>query len=625
MANDLLDHVYLNQEEQTQYLVGPGAPFLLNLAKVNIFIGPNNSGKSRFLRSLYAHDMTGCNMKVASGSGLPIDNLDRIASVYFGHVMGFIRTPTDATPAKAKIFSLPVRPDRRQFEKHLPWLSAAFAQISRNWEACPCMDNEQGKSNWEELHRKTLQDFRKAFTTVGQTGGFQKIYIPTLRGLRPPRTPERIETTKETTADYYGDRTVGDYKLPTGGSNIIFTGLTMYQDVKQHLLGLREERQLIHDYEDFLSNSFFNGDQISLTPGRDGDVLLVNVGHEERRIHDLGDGIQQMIMLTFPVFMQRGKPILLFVEEPELYLHPGLQRQLLEKLTSNDDVFGSTQVFMSTHSNHFLDMTLDMDQISVYRFTKDTQGAGDETAEIRFHIENTSNTDHNLLMDLGVRNSSVFLTNCTIWVEGITDRMYLRKFLALYQEQLPEHAARFMEDVHYSIAEYGGSNIVHWAFELDTDTETQECGEIRVDRLCGKAFVIADKDSRKEKKHERLREELKDRYHVLGCREIENSLSPEILLATFKSFEGLERVALSKPRSQDSYRDEPLGTYIDKQVLPEGAPRTFAAASGTIRDKVGFARKACAAMSSWDQLTEDARILAKEVYEFIRKENPAPS
>ena len=37
---------------------------------------------------------------------------------------------------------------------------------------------------------------------------------------------------------------------------------------------------------------------------------------------------------------------------------------------------------------------------------------------------------------LGVRNSSVFLANSTIWIEGITDRLYLKKYMEVYQREM---------------------------------------------------------------------------------------------------------------------------------------------------------------------------------------------
>ena len=37
-------------------------------------------------------------------------------------------------------------------------------------------------------------------------------------------------------------------------------------------------------------------------------------------VHQLGDGIQQIINLTFPFFERFDEKMLVFVEEPEMYL-----------------------------------------------------------------------------------------------------------------------------------------------------------------------------------------------------------------------------------------------------------------------------------------------------------------
>ena len=88
-----------------------------------------------------------------------------------------------------------------------------------------------------------------------------------------------------------------------------------------------------------------------------------------------------------------------------------------------------------------------------------------------FIVESVESGNSSSLELLGVRNSSVFLVNATIWVEGITDRWYLRKMLDSYMEYLKEDgflSLSLEEDVHYSFVEYGGNNITHWSF-LDNE------------------------------------------------------------------------------------------------------------------------------------------------------------
>ncbi|WP_165760255.1 ATP-dependent nuclease, partial [Niastella populi] len=168
------------------------------------------------------------------------------------------------------------------------------------------------------------------------------------------------------------------------------------------------------------------------------DVVNVKIGEHEEPIYNLGDGIQSIIILTYPLFFNQDKNLKVFIEEPELHLHPGYQRILFETFLRPE--FKHFEYFITTHSNHFLDLTLEKNSISVYAFEQ----IKNNTEKPDFSIINVENSDTSVLSLLGVNNSSVFLTNCTIWVEGITDRIYIRKYLQIVQEGKGE---KFYEDI----------------------------------------------------------------------------------------------------------------------------------------------------------------------------------
>jgi predicted ATP-dependent endonuclease of OLD family len=90
-------------------------------------------------------------------------------------------------------------------------------------------------------------------------------------------------------------------------------------------------------------------------------------------------------------------------------------------------------VFATTHSNHYLDLGADYSECATLRFRRKLP---QEEGGKRFEIRTVGHDDRMLLQELGVRASSVFLTNAAIWVEGITDRLYLREFLARYLREL---------------------------------------------------------------------------------------------------------------------------------------------------------------------------------------------
>lgn len=238
-----------------------------------------------------------------------------------------------------------------------------------------------------------------------------------------------------------------------------------------------------------------------------------------------------------------------------------------------------------------------------------------------FHVHLSANDDFPILRELGIRNSSVLLSNCTIWVEGITDRKYYRHFLHLYQRTLAPSEPRFLEDLHFSFVEFGGGNITHWSF-LD-----EENG-IRVDRLCGHAFVISDRDTsnKKQKRHDELKRALGDRFCLLTCVEVENLLTPEAIVAVVESYEG--ELPDLNPFEQKDYQDIGLGAFIQERVLPNGkSNRTsksgspYAESSGTIKAKVEFCDRAILKMQSFDELSLEAKEMAAKLYAFILKQN----
>ncbi|MBY0311125.1 MAG: ATP-binding protein [Phycisphaerales bacterium] len=436
--------------------------------------------------------------------------------------------------------------------------------------------------------------------------------------------------------------------LSNGG---VFTGQTAYTEIRDLLLGNLTARQTIRSFEQFLSQRFFGGQEIALIPRHDSDQVYIKIGTErEQPLSNLGDGLQHIVIMTLPIFLFKDQDLLLFIEEPELYLHPGYQRLLIETFLDEHIGTGLRQVFVATHSNQFLDITLDHQGISVFHVAKTlptptppttTDAHADALPE--FEVRLASDDHFPLLRELGVRNSSVLLANCTIWVEGVTDRKYLQKYLDLYQDHLEstasEHNAttepasapaptiaravapqRFVEDLHFAFVEYGGSNITHWSF-LD------EQGA-RVDRLCGTLMLIADKDTDKETRHKKLRQRLDDRFVCLQAMEIENTLPRKAIEAVIEHYEKEtnedERSRRPRPVEHD-YINQKLGTYIDNLF---GAKRTrrgsYAQDSGSVESKTQFATLALSALKSWDDLTDEGKRLARAMYEFIATHNPRP-
>ena len=404
----------------------------------------------------------------------------------------------------------------------------------------------------------------------------------------------------------------------------VFTGLSLYDDIMAMLLGDNKQRKKIAEYQEFITKIFFENKPVTLIPSLEEKAVIVKIGNEkERPIFHLGDGIQSAIIMSFLPFI-REEPTFFFIEEPEIYLHPGLQRKILDFFAAQS----RHTFFLTTHSNHFLDLTIDVKDVSIFTFRKKlSQEEETDEQTPTFVVESVEGGNSSSLELLGVRNSSVFLVNATIWVEGITDRWYLRKMLNSYMEYLKEDGSLSLsleEDVHYSFVEYGGNNITHWSF-LDNEEHP-----IEIDRLCAKALVIVDKDGdTKLARKDKLNSLLGERLVVLPAREIENLLPYNVIKEVILEYEKNPNLQLPD-KAYSSYQNNYLGTFIEEQVFKDqpcsrkggykdGSGSTKKR-SGTISNKPSFCNKALPKIR-YPDLPSSTQEVIQKIYKFIKDQN----
>ncbi len=580
---------------------------LNNTKDINIFIGANNSGKSRFMREIIKRNLDELVLEKLRGEF--VEDLHRkYENVLRKQLFGLTGS------YKTKIESIWSSGEKSNWIQKFNTMSSSLEKIKTTTME---IDPTAKKNEILEATIECLSLLKSPLNPLK----VKKIYFPIIRGLRPLRCKD-ISRNKfcENNAndnDVYCHRTMNDYfekkqkQEQDGISDLaVFTGLNIYQELKEKLLGHHKDREKVREFEKFLSDEFFDSKSITLVPRIEKDVVYVKIGDEEERpIYELGDGIQSIIILTFPLFMRQDEYLLVFMEEPEMYMHPGLQRRFLERLKA----FDKMKFFITTHSNHFLDTSIDIaaKDVSIYNFQKKIS-EGESTP--KFFVRNVKKGGNEILDSIGVKNGSVFLANCSIWVEGITDRIYIRAYLDAYQKE--KGGQKFKEDVNFSFFEYGGANIVHYEW---SDEETEN---IKAHMLSNRVFLIADQDGpNKIPRHEKFKEmanesDGKFHYEVLEVREIENLLTKDDINKAFEK----DNLSLDAFKEED-FRKEYIGKYI-RDVCSNSNFSKKVAKSDTLKSdaKVKLANSVKSNIE-WSKMSEPAKTLVEKVYQFIEKNN----
>lgn len=586
-----------------------------NLSKVNIFVGANNTGKSRFLRSLFYLD---------KDSKLKFFPSDHLIKDYMEQSMEFKKylvkhqnSIYDINERNAKVdvynnlkeiefiieSETPLPDLVRLFEKNHN-LPTRFETIQKEFFSKVPIDENLFKFN------------------------FYKIYIPSLRGLIPT-----TELHSKGNIDIFAERTrndcfngdpgiqadISDYLESTGEpKNAIITGQKFYDYVKNYLLGDLKQRKIIEKYEKYLSKTFFDNEEVVLIPKVNDDVLTVKIGNEkERPIYSLGEGIQSIILITLPLFLYLDKSkehntnVLVFIEEPEVGLHPKLQRAVLD--TFLDSFFENYQFFFTTHSNHFIDGVFKGRDISIYSFDK--RVGTEEDSAAKFTIQNVGFNHVPTMKRLGALPSSVLMNNCIIMVEGTTDKRHYELYFKLYQDYLESQNPdfkRFIDGIHYSFLRGGGSEAIE---------TIKDFNEIEMKRI----FNIFDNDSEEEtiRKKDEFSEIEYGNYYFLNVKEVENLISVDSVVNTLKKAYNIPDGNINEDFDENEYyKCKDFYDFILETIFNGVKPEKFPIKKNKGKLKDQLAKKEGEVVDSFEDLTEEAKNVAKEIYKFVEKNNP---
>lgn len=636
--------------------------FFPKFNNINIIIGANNSGKSRFIRKLMSIDnfigvedlcflqseLKDYNRRV-SDLNILIDDKYEIhfqrskTTIYVGG------TNTDEQKAK-KLFN------NRLKELEFSDLENVVKLINQNKVYLNNLKVFQIESYYLFDYSLITKDTIKLFKD------FKKYFIPTLRTAHSLFNYD-LKKYSKIESDIYLATLNNNYLLNKINVDV-FTGLHLYREILNSRNSEKTIRKQFEKFEIFLRDNFFNGKEIDIVAKFDkndneqgineSELILIHVaGDGDRKLYDLGDGIQALIILLYKIFMAEPESFI-FIDEPEINLHPGMQRLFLEQITSNKDLTDKNlKYIITTHSNHFLDLTIEKDNVSIYSFSP----RNDELNDKQFTIKNVNRGNNSLLKELGVNNSSVFMANCSIWVEGISDRNYIKAFLKSYTDYLLKNDKKeyvsIKEDIDFAFFEYAGSNIDHYIFDDKVDKEDVEIvlKDIKALSISNRIFLLADSDASKQSSKKGIRlKELEDAETdnfipkvVWNIREIENLLTnemwKEILIdlcnkTLVKSHEAEILVKIDEALSDIDYSKfskiyigefleeirKKMGKISSTYILNQSAYDVKSDGSfGTIINKRELSELVFNKNFSWEILSKNKEIekLTIEIYNFI--------
>lgn len=596
---------------------------VIEIKRLNFFIGKNNAGKSRFLRNLfkslnsqtfYQSELFLKLCKIDKKLNDDIYNQTRKNPnyEYFSNTFNDLKNNLTISRTNQAV---------QQFSHILQYLS--------NLGVLNLLVSNNNAPQAKELFTNQITN------TSTVNFDLEKFYIPILRGMRPVTEIENKQP--------YIERAQKDYfsNSQKFNSKNIITGECLYHELKTHLLGEPEQREIIKNYEEKLSQYFFDNETVSLIPKHDQDVVNIKIGSDKQfPISELGDGLQQVIILTYEAFIKKDETHAFFIEEPELHMHAGMVRQLMNFYLNETNHY----YFFTTHSNHLLDMADESDQVIIQKFVKQPKENPRDGFDFKIY---RCDRDRDLLASLGVKPSSVYLANCTIWVEGITDRLYITKYMEKYLAELEKSDSeqykkyrRFMPNYHYTFVEYAGSNLTHWSFSDDYADHLDDKG-LSAKAVASEMLLIADGDIKnKPERVKALQTEFKkENYFILKCKETENTLPKDSIINVAKSkFSRLRAetkksydILLIDEITEENYFDHSefgIGKLLDQAIKKPTSTTTRTAFAdgqgvGTIKYKLDFCREIIKDFDdhpNW-QLTPKAKELCERIFQHIEKCN----
>lgn len=552
------------------------------LSKINIFAGQNNSGKSNILNYLMHHHSSIIKAIQTKDSQYKLDELDRplrdwdnIPRVEIGISHGgdyykrVLNQPNfENNKYLSDLLEKVLKSDVLCTGSNVTWLPFEH-QANKGFliskKTIDLLANSVLNSNdWHSLWSRLTQ----------QSGGnLLNVWIPQIlerliAGIVMPSfsiIPSVRRYTTDTTDKH------DDYS----GAGII-DRLARLQNPSYKDQVLKNRLQTINDFVRLVTGN----QTATLEIPYERNTILVHMDGKTLPLTSLGTGIHEVIILASAATILTDQ--IVCMEEPELHMHPELQKKFIEYLEKQT----TNQYFITTHSASILDRP----STSIFHV------ANNDGVSTVTPVSSPAQR-FSVCLDLGYRASDLVQSNCIIWVEGPSDRVYLKWWIKALDSTL-------IEGIHYSIMFYGGRLLSHLTAN---DPEVEEFISLR--RLNRHVSIVIDSDRKLKQKDinetkKRVQTEIdagSGLSWVTAGREIESYIDRDVLETAAKEI-------------HPNIVSMPYRTKYDDPLAVVTKPK-----SKVLVDKIKLAHRIVQNPVNWEIL--DLREKSESLVDFIRASN----